>query len=36
MAKFAVDYADQTESDYAVFVNAIRTRRLSARTDIRA
>jgi NAD(P)H-dependent flavin oxidoreductase YrpB (nitropropane dioxygenase family) len=36
IAKFAVDYADQTESDYAVFVRAIRTRRLPARTDIGA
>ena len=36
MAKFAVGYADQTERDYAVFVKAIRTRRLPARTDIGA
>lgn len=34
IAKFAIDYADQTESDFAVFVNAIRTRRLPARTNI--
>jgi hypothetical protein len=36
IAKFAVDYADQTESDHAVFVKAIRTRRLPARTDMGA
>ena len=28
ISKFAVDYADQTERDHAVFVKAIRTRRL--------
>ena len=33
IAKFAVAYADQTESDHAVFVKAIRTRRLPPRTD---
>lgn len=36
IAKFALDYADQTESDHAVFVNAIRTGRLPARVDIGA
>jgi hypothetical protein len=33
IVKFAVNYADQTERDYAVFVKAIRTQRLSARTN---
>jgi uncharacterized protein (DUF2252 family) len=33
IAKFAIDYADQTERDYAVFVKAIRSRRLPARTN---
>ena len=32
IAKFAVDYADQTERDHAVLVRAIRTRRLPAST----
>jgi len=36
IAKFAVDYADQTESDHAVFVKAIRTRRLPASSDMGA
>jgi uncharacterized protein (DUF2252 family) len=36
IAKFAVDYADQTDRDHAVFVKAIRTRRLPARTNRRA
>jgi hypothetical protein len=33
IAKFAIDYADQTERDYAVLVKAIRTGRLLARTN---
>jgi uncharacterized protein (DUF2252 family) len=33
IAKFAVNYADQTERDHAVFIKAVRTRRLSARTN---
>ena len=33
IAKFAIDYADQTERDYAVLVKAIRTGRLPARTN---
>jgi uncharacterized protein (DUF2252 family) len=33
VAKFAVSYADQTESDYAIFVKAIRARRLPVRTN---
>jgi uncharacterized protein (DUF2252 family) len=31
--EFAVDYADQTDRDYAVLVRAIRTRRLPVRTN---
>ncbi len=34
VAKFAVEYADQTESDYAVFVKAVRNGRLQTRTDV--
>jgi uncharacterized protein (DUF2252 family) len=34
IAKFAVDYADQTERDHAVLVRAIRTRRLPASADV--
>jgi uncharacterized protein (DUF2252 family) len=33
IAKFAVDYADQTKRDLAMFVKAIRTRRLPASTN---
>jgi len=33
IAKFAVEYADQTDRDHAVFVKAIRSRRLPARTN---
>ena len=36
IAKFAVDYADQTESDHVVFVKAVRTRRLPASSDVGA
>jgi len=32
--KFAVDYADQTDRDYALLVKAIRARKLPARTDV--
>jgi uncharacterized protein (DUF2252 family) len=35
IAKFAVEYANQTERDYAVFVKAVRTRRLPASTNRR-
>jgi uncharacterized protein (DUF2252 family) len=34
--KFAVEYADQTERDYASLKKAIRTRKLPARTDVPA
>jgi hypothetical protein len=34
--KFAVEYADQTERDYARLKKAIRAHRLPARTDIAA
>jgi uncharacterized protein (DUF2252 family) len=33
IAKFALNYADQTERDYALFAKAIRARRLPARTN---
>jgi uncharacterized protein (DUF2252 family) len=36
IAKFAVEYADQTESDHVVFVKAVRTRRLPASSDMGA
>jgi hypothetical protein len=32
--KFAVEYADQTERDYARFKKAVRARRLPARADV--
>lgn len=34
ISKFAMEYADQTESDYRTFVKAVRTRRFPTRTDI--
>jgi len=34
--KFAVEYADQTERDYALFKKAIRAHKLPARTDVPA
>ena len=33
IAEFAVNYSDQTDQDYAVFVKAIRARRLPASTN---
>ncbi|GAC1437737.1 MAG: DUF2252 domain-containing protein [Terriglobales bacterium] len=36
ISKFAMEYADQTESDYGTFVKAIRTRRLRASADIKS
>jgi uncharacterized protein (DUF2252 family) len=35
IAKFAIDYAEQTERDHAALVRAIRSRRLPARADVR-
>ncbi len=36
ISQFAIEYANQTESDYGTFVKGIRAGRLPARTDIKA